>query len=65
MTQRIIAPKGPSLAKAGLSRQTGWGKLKYPSGRQSTLEYDILPGAVLPAFHNIPVTGIDASKQFV
>lgn len=41
VTQRIIAPKGPSLAKAGLSRQTGWGKLKYPSGRQSTLEYDI------------------------
>ena len=32
-------PKGPSLAKAGLSRQTGWRKLKYPSGRQSTLDY--------------------------
>lgn len=30
-------PKGPSLANAGLSRQPGWGKLKYPSGRQSTL----------------------------
>lgn len=41
MTPRIIVPRDlPSFAKAGLSRQTGWGKLKYPSGRLSTLEYD-------------------------